>query len=172
MEDNKNIDLISFEASPYLVALNGDRFIGGQLFITMRRNDASPDPLSSEPYLAVEIEGTLITSYYEQNISSIETRRFFIDEVDVSGMSGEEARAALDAHVDKLADRSLEVDVNGETVTTTLAEIGYACETEKAIEEAVQVGKEGNMFSNYAEIKKVAAEHKVFPLSFSYSEKK
>ena len=83
MEDNKNIDLISFEASPYLVALNGDRFIGGQLFRTMRRNEASPDPLSSEPYLAVEIEGTLITSYYEQNISSIETRRFFIDEVDV-----------------------------------------------------------------------------------------
>ena len=95
----------------------------------------------------------------------------FIDEVDVSGMSGEEAQAALDAHVDKLAARSLEVDVNGETVTTTLAEIGYACETEKAIEEAMQVGKEGNMFSNYAEIKKVAAEHKVFPLSFSYSEK-
>lgn len=96
----------------------------------------------------------------------------FIDEVDVGGMSGEEARAALDAHVDKLAARSLEVDVNGETVTTTLAEIGYACEKEKVIEEAMQIGKEGNMFSNYAEIKKVAAEHKVFPLSFSYSEKK
>ena len=83
MEDNKIIDLISFDASSYLIALNGDRFVGGQLFITMRRNDAPPDPLSSEPYLAVEIEGTLITSYYEQNISSIETRRFFIDEVDV-----------------------------------------------------------------------------------------
>ena len=83
MEHNKIIDSISFDASPYLVALNGDRFIGGQLFIKMRRNDAQPDPLSSEPYLAVEIEGTLTTSYYEQNISSIETRRLFIDEVDV-----------------------------------------------------------------------------------------
>ena len=83
MEDNKIIDLISFDASPYLIALNGDRFIGGQLFITMRRNDAPPDPLSSKPYIAVEIKGTLTTSYYAQNISSIETRRFFIDEVDV-----------------------------------------------------------------------------------------
>ena len=83
MEDNKKLDLIDFDASPYLIALNSKRFIGGRLFVKMRRNDAAPDPLSSKPYIAVDIEGTLITSFYEQNIASIETRRFFIDEVDV-----------------------------------------------------------------------------------------
>lgn len=96
----------------------------------------------------------------------------FIDKVNVSGMSKEEAQAAVEGHVGKLADRSLEVDVNGEAVTATLVDIGYTCEIGDVVAQALQVGKAGNMFSNYAEIKKLSAEHKVFPLQFSYSEKK
>lgn len=96
----------------------------------------------------------------------------FIDKVNVSGMSGEEAKAALEEHMGKLIQRSLEIDVNGEVVTTTLTDIGYSCETNDAIAQALQVGKGGNLFSNYSEIKKVAEEKKVFPLTFSYSEKK
>ena len=83
MEDYKNKDIIDFDASPYLVAINGNKLIGGTVSIRMRRNDAPPDPLSSKPYILVDIEGEFTTSYYEQNIVSIETRRLFIDEIDV-----------------------------------------------------------------------------------------
>ncbi len=96
----------------------------------------------------------------------------YIDKVNVSGMTKEAAQEAVEKHVGKLAGRSLKVDVNGEVVTATLADIGYTCEIGNVITQAIQVGKEGNMFSNYAEIKKVSAEKKVFPLQFSYSEKK
>ena len=77
------MDRIDFDASPCLVALNGVFLIGGVVSVSMRRNDAPPDPLSSKPYIAVGIEGTLTTSYYAQDITSIETRRLFIDDVDV-----------------------------------------------------------------------------------------
>lgn len=96
----------------------------------------------------------------------------FIDKVDAGGMTREEAQTALEDHVGRLAERSLEVDVNGEPVSATLADIGYSCEIGDVITQALQVGKGGNLFSNYSEIKKVAEEKKVFPLSFSYSEKK
>ena len=77
------MDRIDFDASPCLVSLNGVFLIGGVVSVSMRRNDAPPDPLSSKPYIAVDIEGTLTTSYYAQDITSIETRRLFIDDVDV-----------------------------------------------------------------------------------------
>lgn len=96
----------------------------------------------------------------------------YADEVDLSGMTAEEARNVLDEHIAKLSRRTLTVDINGKTVSTALAELGYACEADPIIEKALKIGKEGNLFTNYARIKEVETEYVVFTLTENYSEEK
>ncbi len=96
----------------------------------------------------------------------------YIDDIDISGMTREEAQNSLDTHIQKLVQRTLEVDVNGKTVSTTLEELGYEYSAGDAIDQALYVGKDGNLFHNYAVIKQVGVEHIVYPLKASYSDKK
>lgn len=96
----------------------------------------------------------------------------YVDTVDLSGMTREQAESAISEHVAKLSDRTLEVDVEGSKVSTSMAKIGYSCDVGDAVDQALLVGKESNLFGNYAKIKEVAAEHVVYPLTFTYSDKK
>lgn len=95
-----------------------------------------------------------------------------IETVDVSGMTEEEAHIAVDGFITGLAGRTLEVDVNGKKVTTSMERIGFTCSSSEAIDKALLLGKQGNIFKNYAELKKIASEGTVYHLSYSYSEKK
>lgn len=127
-------------------------------------------------FLVIAVMSLLIASYAIGSYAMVRPdsdricRGVYADEVDLSGMTREEARTVIDGHIDKLAQRTLSVDVNGKTVSTTLAELGYACEADPIIDEALKVGKEGNMFANYTQIRKVEQEHIVYPLAENYSE--
>lgn len=83
MSEERIVDLVDFEASPFEVVINKEKRIGGKVSFFMKKNDAARDILSSEEYRAIIMEGTLVTKYYENNISSLETRRYFIDDIEV-----------------------------------------------------------------------------------------
>ncbi len=129
-------------------------------------------------FLVIGIMGILIASYVFAAYAMVKPdpdricQGVFADEVELSGMTADEARNVLNEHIARLSRRTLTVDVNGKTVSTTLADLGYASELEPVIEEALKIGKEGSLFANYARIKEVAAEHKVFELAGNYSQKK
>ncbi len=96
----------------------------------------------------------------------------YIEEVDISGMTRDQAAEAMDQYVQKLSGRELEVDVNGKKVGTTLEKLGYTTDVDACIDQAMQLGKEGSFFSDFAQIRALKKEHKVYDLDFSYSEKK
>ena len=48
----------------------------------------------------------------------------FVESINLSGMTREQAAEAVKKYSDKYLQRTLEVDVNGKTVTTTLEELG------------------------------------------------
>ena len=96
----------------------------------------------------------------------------YVESVNISGMTKEQAEEAVNEYIAGLAARTLEVDVNGKIISTSLSELGYQCDAGDCIAQAMKVGKEGNLFSNYAKIKEVEAEHVVYNLQFSYSDKK
>ncbi|MCR5691293.1 MAG: VanW family protein [Eubacterium sp.] len=98
------------------------------------------------------------------------TQGVSIENVDVSGMTRGQAQEAIGQLMDKLSARTLEVDVNGDKVSTTMAEIGYACVTGPAIDQAMSVGKTESALSNYSELKRVEREGQNFDLEFTYSE--
>lgn len=96
----------------------------------------------------------------------------YVETVNISGMTQEQAEKAVSDYVAGLSGRTMEVDVNGKAVSTSLSALGYQCNANDYVSQAMKVGKEGNIFSNYARIKEVAAEHLVYNLEFSCSDKK
>ena len=83
MEEEIKRDLVEFNASPYEIVINGEERVGGKIEFSMKTNDAERDPLSSEEYYSILMEGTLVTKYYETDITSLETRRYYIDGIEV-----------------------------------------------------------------------------------------
>ena len=94
----------------------------------------------------------------------------FVETVNVGGMSEDEARTAVAQYRDEYLQRTVEVDVNGKTVSATLEQLGYNCEVGDVIAKAMQVGKDGNPFTNYAKIREIATTPLVYKLK--YDEKK
>ena len=83
IEEEIKRDLVEFNASPYEIVINGEERVGGKIEFSMKTNDAERDPLSSEEYYSILMEGTLVTKYYETDIRSLETRRYYIDGIEV-----------------------------------------------------------------------------------------
>ena len=83
MDEEIKRDLVEFNASPYEIVINGEERVGGKIEFSMKTNDAERDPLSSEEYYSILMEGTLVTKYYETDIRSLETRRYYIDGIEV-----------------------------------------------------------------------------------------
>ena len=83
MEEEIKKDLVSFDASPYEMVINGEERVGGKIEFSMKTNDAERDPLSSEEYYSILMEGKLVTKFYETDIRNLETRRYFIDGIEV-----------------------------------------------------------------------------------------
>lgn len=72
-----------------------------------------------------------------------------IDTVDVGGMTYEEAKEAIDEMVKQKSTAKVSIDINGDVVDTTLNELGYTWNNEAVVEEAVHIGKSGNIIKRY-----------------------
>ena len=83
MDEENRIDVVSFNASPYEIVINGEERVGGKIEFSMKINETERDPLSSEEYYSILMEGKLITKFYETDIKNLETRRYFIDGIEV-----------------------------------------------------------------------------------------
>ena len=96
----------------------------------------------------------------------------YVDGIDISGMTAEEAQNAINEYTQGKSNRKLTVDVNGKTVETTLDALEFTAEENDVVEEAMQLGKTGNFIENRNEVKRVAAEHVDYTLSYNYSQTK
>ena len=74
-------------------------------------------------------------------------------EVDLGGLTKEEAKEKLDAYYQQLAESAFTVTADGRPVETTLAQLGFSWDSESVAEEAVRQGKGGSILSRYIERK-------------------
>ncbi len=95
----------------------------------------------------------------------------FAESINLGGMTEEQATEAVEQYNEKVLNRTMEVDVNGKIVTTTLKKLGYRCEANDYIAQALQIGKSGNLFTNYAQIRDVAVTPVVYNLQYDCPEK-
>jgi len=96
----------------------------------------------------------------------------FIDEVNVSGMTKEEAAIAVDNMVQGLQQKNLVITVGKNAAKTTLKEIGYTYDLNDSIEQAYALGRSGNLIKRYKEIKDIEQESEVFSLDYHLDDAK
>lgn len=96
----------------------------------------------------------------------------FIDSVDVGGMTEEEATKALKEYTSKREDKDLIILVDKKEVRTNLKGIGYTCNENDYIQQALQVGKTGNLIKRYKELKDIEEEKLVYELEFEFDDAK
>ena len=73
----------------------------------------------------------------------------FVGEFSLGGKTKGEAQKEIQTHVDSLADRKVALDVEGETVEATAAELGFFWSNPESVEEALKAGTEGNLIQQY-----------------------
>lgn len=92
----------------------------------------------------------------------------FIDQVDVSGMSKEEAKTALEASVKQQGTEELTLMLETEKMTVTLSELGFQiADMDELINRAFSYGKEGSVWKRHSQIRDLKDEKKVFTASYN-----
>jgi vancomycin resistance protein YoaR len=115
--------------------------------------------------------GNAIYASAKENDNTI-CKGVFIDEVDVSGMTKAEAEVAIDDFVENLKTRGIAIMVGEDIVYTTLGDFGYNYEPNDNIEQALALGKSGNLIKRYKDLKDIEQGSIILPLTFSFDEKK
>lgn len=100
------------------------------------------------------------------------TKGVYIDSVDISGMTREEAEAAVEDYANSLKDKTLTVNVDKDKETITLKSLGYEYEENNYIEEALRIGKYGNLIKRYKELKDTEEGKVIYNLEFKIDDKK
>lgn len=96
----------------------------------------------------------------------------FINSVDVGGMTGKEAKAAVDKYVNNLKEKKLTIQVGKKKITSKLGDLGFDALENDYITQALNVGKTGNLIKRYKELKDVEHNQLVYKLQFTLDDLK
>ena len=93
-----------------------------------------------------------------------------IGPVDVSDLTEEEARAKVEGFVEAMKGQYLTINVGDSQETVSVRSLGFSWTNPNAPEEAVRLGRSGNIIDRYMEISDVEREKSVIPLKRSVDE--
>lgn len=93
-----------------------------------------------------------------------------IGQVDVSGMTRKEALAALDAYEEKLGEQTISLGIGDDVVEAGLSSFGMTYSNEEVVDEALGIGRTGNIVKRYKDQKDLQHSGKVFALSWEANE--
>ena len=95
-----------------------------------------------------------------------------IDGVDMSGMKADEAKKALTQKLKEYQKQEITLEADGTKAVVTLKDLGFDMkDIDKVIEEAVNYGKEGSVWSRRQKMKDLENEPKDFGVTFTVDEK-
>ncbi len=92
--------------------------------------------------------------------------RVFFGDIDGGGMSKEEAVEAIEAYVEQLGETKVTLTAGENTLETTAQELGLSWSNPEIVEEAVDLGKSGNLIARYKVMKDLEHEDKVYTIAF------
>lgn len=88
----------------------------------------------------------------------------YVNTVDLSGMTKEEAIQALSQYMETVGKKQITVLVDENQVKVPVTELGIDAHIEKVVEEAFAIGKSGNFMKRYKDIKALENETLVLPM--------
>lgn len=114
----------------------------------------------------------VLPSYASAEEASRICNGVFIDEVDVSGMTKDEAEQAVADFVKGLQAKGLAIRVGEDVVYTTLGDLGYTSMPNDYVEQALAIGTKGNLIKRYKDLKDIEQGNIVYPLYFTIDDSK
>ena len=107
--------------------------------------------------LSVILVATLIlTTMFSRPDDNVICEGVSVNGIEVGGMTPDEAAEVIADYVKNIQDKSIAIEIDDQVVTTTLGELGYSCNLEESVEEAMSLGKDGNFLNRYRESKEIA----------------
>lgn len=91
----------------------------------------------------------------------------YIGGIDVSGMTADEATAAVDTYVAKLQEQWITLVGPKNTLRYQLKDLGLSVKTSEAVEEAVALGNTGNMIKRFKELQDLEKEDYVVDMGLA-----
>ena len=93
----------------------------------------------------------------------------YVDTVNLAGKDYEAALAAVNQYVETLKATEITfVSINQKSKTVTAGELGLTWTNPEIVEEAVSLGKAGNIVARYKELKDLEYSNKVYPLTVGF----
>ncbi len=90
----------------------------------------------------------------------------FISDMDVSGLTEQEARAKVDARISQVRRDQLTVQVGEDSVQTTASQLGLHWENQDIVEQAFSYGNSGNPIKRYKDKKDLQQGNITLPFQF------
>ena len=93
-----------------------------------------------------------------------------IEGMDVSGMTYEEAQAAVQAKVSDMQNSTIRVKINDQSVEATAVDFGLQWKNRDVARQAIEIGNSGNAIRRYKDSKDLGREQKDLKLEFAVND--
>lgn len=93
-----------------------------------------------------------------------------VEGVDLSGLSKEEAQAKFDEYWNGVLATEIEFSANKKSEKITLKDLGLTYANQEVLEEAYNIGRDGNFFTNFFKIKSLEKEPQNLTLEMAFDE--
>lgn len=150
-----------------LYALSGEEIYGGanglvkDAIDVIRSRDSG---MVGEPSFNMDIETTI-----EHDLSGTILDGVYIDDIDLSGKTYEEAVALVNNKVSTMSDANITLNsIGGNSVSLTADRLGMKWDDKKTIEEALYLGRSGNLVERYKQRKDLQHDKAVYPLRLEF----
>ena len=91
----------------------------------------------------------------------------YVDEVNVSGMTKEEAVTAVHEYVSGKSEEKITLTINEKELELTKADLGIAWDNPEIIDEALALGKSGNLIKRYKSMKDLEFNNKIYEMEYT-----
>lgn len=96
----------------------------------------------------------------------------YIEDMDVSGMSQEEATNVIESYLAELGDKTITFVIDSNEVVVSASDLGMEWKNQDVVEDAVNLGKTGNIIQRYKALKDLERENKIYPIEISFDQNK
>ena len=97
----------------------------------------------------------------------------YVDNIDLSGMTAAEAKNAVQAYVDSCKNMQITLHAGeGQDIVTTGEELGLKWNNPSIVEEAISLGKDGNIVQRYKALKDLEHSNKIYQVSVDLDKSK
>lgn len=107
------------------------------------------------------------TTSYAKTTSDEIAMGVYVEEVNVSGMTKDEAKAAVNEYIAGKTEEKITLAIGEEELNVSRADLGVTWSNEEVIDEALGLGKSGNLIRRYKALKDLEFDNKVFELEYT-----